>query len=75
MLIYPKTETFNKALPVFAFPKSSGLRVWVLPFCLQRRHLILPACGSLDGYFSRGLSALEGRNAASDAVAQEAVLA
>jgi hypothetical protein len=40
------------------------------------RHLdILPACGSLDGCFSRGPSALSSTDAASDAAAQEAVLA
>lgn len=75
VLIYPKTDALNKALPVFEFPKSSGLRLWVLPFCLRRRELILPACGSLDGYFSRGPSAQACRDAASDAAAQEAVLA
>jgi 5-methylcytosine-specific restriction enzyme subunit McrC len=48
VLIYPKTDAFNKALPVFEFPKSKGLRLWILPFCLHRRQIILPACGSLD---------------------------
>ena len=47
VLIYPRTDAFDQALPVFEFPKSSGLRLWVLPLCLQRRQLILPACGSL----------------------------
>jgi 5-methylcytosine-specific restriction enzyme subunit McrC len=75
VLIYPKTDALNKALPVFEFPKSPGLRLWVLPFCLRRRELILPACGSLDGYFSRGPSAQACRDAASGAAAQEAVLA
>ena len=53
VLIYPKTDTFNQALPVFTFPKSPELRLWVLPFCLRQRQLVLPDCGSLDGYFSR----------------------
>jgi 5-methylcytosine-specific restriction enzyme subunit McrC len=75
VLIYPKTDAFSEALPVFEFPKSSALRLWVLPFCLRRRELILPACGSLDGCFSRGPSALSSTDAASDAAAQEAVLA
>ena len=74
VLIYPRTDAFDQALPVFEFPKSSGLRLWVLPFCLQRRQFILPACGSLDGCLLRGPSALAGRAAASDAAAQEAVL-
>lgn len=51
VLIYPKTDTFSKALPVFEFPKSSELRLWVLPFCLQTKQLLLPTCGGLDGYF------------------------
>lgn len=50
VLIYPKTETFKQALPVFKF-QSSGLRLWVLPFCLKTRKLILPTCGSLDSFF------------------------
>ena len=51
VLIYPKTEAIHKALPVFEFPKSSGLRLWVLPFCLRDKRLLLPPCGSLDAYF------------------------
>lgn len=51
VLIYPETDTFNQALPVFKF-QSSGLRLWVLPFCLRKRQLVLPTCGSLNGYFS-----------------------
>ncbi|MCR1770930.1 2-keto-D-gluconate dehydrogenase [Burkholderia glumae] len=48
VLIYPKTDAFDRALPVFEFPRSHGLRLWVLPFCLQRRCLVFPACGGLD---------------------------
>jgi len=51
VLIYPKTDAFSKALPVFEFPKAPGLRLWVLPFCLQSKCLLLPPCGSLDAYF------------------------
>lgn len=40
VLIYPKTDAFQQALPVFEFPKSEGLRLWVLPFCLASRVLI-----------------------------------
>jgi len=53
VLIYPKTDTFNQALPVFEFPKSNGLRLWVLPFCLRDRVLVLPFCGSLDTLFAQ----------------------
>lgn len=52
VLIYPKTDAFHKALPVFEFPKSSGLRLWVLPFSLKQKRLLLPPCGSLDAYFT-----------------------
>ena len=55
VLVYPKTETFSHALPVFDFPKSRGLRLWVLPFCLHDRVLILPpsgTCGTLDTLFA-----------------------
>ncbi|HHV48705.1 MAG TPA: McrC family protein [Rhodocyclaceae bacterium] len=51
VLIYPRTDAFNKALPVFEFPKAPGLRLWVLPFCLKKKCLLLPPCGSLDAFF------------------------
>lgn len=52
VLIYPKTDAFNKALAVFEFPKSTGLRLWVLPLCLKDKRLLLPECGSLDLFFA-----------------------
>lgn len=51
VLIYPRTEVFDQALPVFEFPKTESVRLWVLPFCLRERELILPLCGSLDEFF------------------------
>lgn len=51
VLIYPKTDALHKALPVFEFPKSSGLRLWVLPFCLKDKRLLLPECSRLDAFF------------------------
>ncbi|MCA7988461.1 McrC family protein [Burkholderia vietnamiensis] len=51
VLIYPKTDAFSLPLPVFEFPKSAGLRLWVLPFCLRDKRLLLPQCGSLDALF------------------------
>lgn len=42
VLIYPKTAAFDQPLPVFEFPKSEGLRLWVLPFCLSSRRLVVP---------------------------------
>lgn len=54
VLVYPRTGAFDQALPVFGFPKSRGLRLWVLPFCLRERVLVLPVCGSLDALFVSG---------------------
>jgi 5-methylcytosine-specific restriction enzyme subunit McrC len=51
VLIYPKTDRFDCPLDVFTFPKSKGLRLWVLPFCLKNRVLLLPNCGSLSETF------------------------
>ncbi len=50
-LIYPKTADFDRALPVFEFSRPEGLRLWVLPFCLRERVLVLPPCGKLDALF------------------------
>lgn len=54
VLIYPKTDRFDKALPEFTFPKSPGLRLWVVPFCLKKRCLLLPQGGGLDEFFGKG---------------------
>ncbi len=42
VLIYPKTDAFDQPLPVFEFPRSEGLRLWILPFCLKSRLLFVP---------------------------------
>jgi len=47
-----QSPVVNKALPVFEFPKSSGLRLWVLPFCLNDKRLLLPSCGSLHEFLA-----------------------
>lgn len=44
VLIYPKTDTFNDPLPVFDFPQTPTLKLWVLPFCLEGRQLLLSDC-------------------------------
>jgi 5-methylcytosine-specific restriction enzyme subunit McrC len=59
VLIYPRTDAFDRAQPVFEFPKSKGLRLWVLPFCLRERVLVLPTCGSLDILFATDASQSE----------------
>lgn len=56
VLIYPKTDDFPKPLPVFEFQESSGkMRLWVLPFCLEKRQLILPPDKTLYKYFEQVL--------------------
>jgi 5-methylcytosine-specific restriction enzyme subunit McrC len=42
VLIYPRTAAFGQPLDVFEFPKTNGLRLWVLPFCLDSGRLLLP---------------------------------
>jgi len=43
VLIYPRTSAFAEPLPVFDFPKTPGMRLWVLPFCLTERRLKVPS--------------------------------
>jgi len=50
-LVYPKTSAFDQPLPVFEFPKSGGLKLWVLPFCLKTRKLGIPADDCFGGHF------------------------
>jgi len=51
VLIYPKTDTYTEPLPVFEFTKANGMRLWVLPFCLMKRQLILPDSTAFDTTF------------------------
>ena len=51
-LVYPKTAAFDHPLPVFEFPKSAGLKLWVLPFCLKQKRLLLPDRGSLGAFLA-----------------------
>ncbi len=44
VLIYPKTAAFDRPLSVFEFPKLERLQLWVLPFCLKSRQLLVPDC-------------------------------
>ena len=53
ILIYPKTDTFSKPLDVFYFPKATGLRLWVLPFCLRERTLAIPKDAPFAANFNR----------------------
>ncbi len=36
-------EGFSEALPVFDFQPAPGLRLWVLPYDLKEKRLVLPA--------------------------------
>lgn len=51
VLIYPKTDAFAQPLPVFEFPKADRMRLWVLPFCLTKRQLMLPTWPAFDAAF------------------------
>ncbi|WP_236178559.1 MULTISPECIES: McrC family protein [Pseudomonas] len=53
VLIYPWTESFAEPLPVFHFSNSNDLKLWVLPFCIENRRLLLPEQSVLDKYLSR----------------------
>ncbi|QKE40311.1 MAG: McrC family protein [Ferrovum myxofaciens] len=54
VLIYPRTGAFADPLPVFDFPKTSGIRLWVLPFCLKERRLKVPGSLGLRSIFVGG---------------------
>ena len=56
VLIYPKTDMFSEPLPVFTFPKTPGLRLWVLPFCLENDQLLLPPADPIDTSEARQLN-------------------
>jgi 5-methylcytosine-specific restriction enzyme subunit McrC len=51
VLIYPKTAAFDLPLSVFEFPKVDGLRLWVLPFCLKSRQLLVPGSAPFTAVF------------------------
>jgi len=68
VLIYPKTTAFDQPLQVFKFPKSEGLRLWVLPFCLTSRRLAVPSDAPFAEAFADSGSA-EAVDAAFSAVA------
>jgi 5-methylcytosine-specific restriction enzyme subunit McrC len=52
VLIYPKTDAFEQPLPMFTFPNSPNLRLWVLPFCLQTKRLAMPVGTVIEELFS-----------------------
>lgn len=52
VLIYPRTDSFRQPLPVFSFPKTSSLNLWVLPFCLKSKTLLVPSHSVLAKFFT-----------------------
>jgi 5-methylcytosine-specific restriction enzyme subunit McrC len=70
VLIYPKTDAFDKPLPVFEFPKSEGLRLWVLPFCLASKRLRVPSDQLLLNWISSDGFADSHPNSKSNSVAR-----
>lgn len=52
VLIYPRTASFDRPLPVFEFPKTEGLRLWVVPFCLKARELMIPGGVRFASFFN-----------------------
>lgn len=52
MLVYPKTDAFEDPLPVFVFPKTAGLRLWVVPFCLKTAKIRIPVSEGLQAIFA-----------------------
>ena len=55
VLIYPLTSVFDKPLPVFEFPKLEGLRLWVIPFCLKSRTILVPKSAPFLEFFEEGM--------------------
>jgi 5-methylcytosine-specific restriction enzyme subunit McrC len=58
VLIYPRTSQFDQPLPEFRFSHAEGLRLWVLPFCLRSRSLLVPGSESAFTMFENPLGAL-----------------
>lgn len=51
VLVYPLTDAFDAPLPQFKFNKALGLRLWVLPFCLKSKRLLIPEELCFEPYF------------------------
>lgn len=56
VLIYPRTTALDQSLPVFEFQSRPGLRLWVVPFCLASRTLLVPAQAPFIGAFTRPIA-------------------
>nr|WP_315445347.1 McrC family protein [uncultured Pseudomonas sp.] len=53
VLIYPWTDSFAEPLPVFDFTSSDDLKLWVLPFCIESKKLLLPEQSPLEQCLAR----------------------
>ncbi len=58
ILVYPRTAEFDQPISVFEFPKAPGLRLWVLPFCLKSKRLLVPAEAPFAELLAAGASTL-----------------
>ncbi len=56
VLIYPRTALFDRPLQVFEFRNTEELRLWVLPFCLKSRSLLLPTEAPFASSFTQTCS-------------------
>jgi 5-methylcytosine-specific restriction enzyme subunit McrC len=52
VLIYPKTATFSYPLEPFIFTNNDQMTLWVLPFCLKTRQLIVPETAQFRSVFA-----------------------
>jgi 5-methylcytosine-specific restriction enzyme subunit McrC len=53
ILIYPRTAAFSEALEAFEYNSSPQHRLWVVPFCLSERRLLLPDVATGGGEVRR----------------------
>lgn len=51
VLVYPKTDSLDEPLPVFRFSQTNDLRLWVLPFCLKNKRLMIPESSDFNDLF------------------------
>lgn len=52
VLIYPKTDTFSRPLEPFIFTNNDQMTLWVLPFCLKTRRLVVPETAQFRSVFA-----------------------
>lgn len=63
VLIFPKTDVFSEPLKVFDFNDIGDYRLWVLPFCLKSKQLVMP----LESVFSAVINGASQKDAIKEA--------